>query len=180
MKKYFAILMCFVLVACSSNKPPVPQVPEHTPVAASSPDAPVYFADPVATPVGNLVLQHAEVPLTPEVITPVTVVAPSVYFDFDDYAIKPEYRELVAKYAEVIKERKLVVVLVGNADERGSAEYNVALASKRAKKVRDALVILGVNADSIIVLSNGDTVPRLTCHDESCWHENRRVDFSAK
>ena len=178
MKNIIAVLMCLALVACSSAKPPVPVASVAAPVAVPVVEDPVYFTDPIAAPVEQSTAQV----VAPAAPAPVETqrYAPSVYFDFDDYAIKPEYRELVAKYAEVIKERKLVVVLVGNADERGSAEYNVALASKRAKKVRDALVVLGVDADSILVMSNGDTVPRLTCHDESCWKENRRVDFSAK
>lgn len=105
----------------------------------------------------------------------------SVYFDFDQYAIKPEFRAVIEQQADFMKANKNVVLtLVGNADERGSAEYNLALGSQRANAVRKALVVAGVSTDQIKVVSVGEENPKLNCHDESCWKENRRVDFNGK
>lgn len=105
----------------------------------------------------------------------------SVYFDFDSFAIKDEYHDLVQRQAELMKAHKnLVISLEGNADERGSAEYNLALGSKRAHSVRKNLELLGVSNSQIQSVSFGEEKPRLSCHEEKCWGENRRVDFAGK
>lgn len=105
----------------------------------------------------------------------------SVYFDFDSFAIKDEYHDLVQRQAELMKAHKNVVItLEGNADERGSPEYNLALGNRRANSVRKNLELLGVPNSQIQSVSFGEEKPRLSCHDEKCWGENRRVDFSGK
>lgn len=105
----------------------------------------------------------------------------SIYFDFDKYAVKPEYLNVVQKQAEFIKAHKTDKVTVeGNADERGSNEYNLALGDRRANAVRRNLELLGVPATQIKVISLGEEKPRLTCHGEKCWQENRRGDFAHK
>lgn len=105
----------------------------------------------------------------------------SIYFDFDEFAIKPEYREIVQQQAEFIKSHgDIIVKLEGNADERGSSEYNLALGDKRANAVRKLLDMMGVPASQLRTVSKGEEYPRLTCHEEKCWQENRRVDFIGK
>jgi len=105
----------------------------------------------------------------------------SVYFDFGDTVIKPEYRELIQKQAEFMKAHaNAVVTLEGNADERGSSEYNLALGDRRANAVRNALELIGVPDSQIKTVSLGEEHPRLTCHEEQCWKENRRTDFVGK
>jgi len=102
----------------------------------------------------------------------------SIYFDFDKYAVKPEFRASIQKQAEFLKSHgNDVVTLQGNCDERGSAEYNLALGSERAQAVEKDLEVLGVPASQMKVVSFGEEKPRLTCHAEKCWKENRRVDF---
>ena len=105
----------------------------------------------------------------------------SVYFDFDEYVVKAEYRDIVMQYAEFMKDHEnIVITLEGNADERGSGEYNLSLGDKRASAVRKALGLLGVPGNRIKAVSFGEERPRLTCHEERCWKENRRVDFIGK
>ena len=105
----------------------------------------------------------------------------SVYFDFDMFTIKPEYRDVVQLQAAFIKAHKnSIVTLEGNADERGSNEYNLALGDKRANAVRKNLELLGVPAAQIRSVSMGEEKPRLSCHEEKCWKENRRNDFIHK
>ena len=102
----------------------------------------------------------------------------SDYFDYNKFAVKPEYQNVIQKEAEFIKNHSQdFVTLEGNADERGSNKYNLDLGNKRAIAVEKKLVILGVPPAQIKVVSLGEEKPRLTCHQEKCWKENRRVDF---
>ena len=103
----------------------------------------------------------------------------SVFFDFDAFVVKSDYDALLRDQAEFLKANpgdKLVVQ--GNTDERGGSEYNLALGQKRADAVRKSLSVLGVSDDRVEATSFGKEKPRATCHDESCWSQNRRVDFA--
>jgi peptidoglycan-associated lipoprotein len=105
----------------------------------------------------------------------------SVYFDFDQFSVKAEFQNAVQRQAEFIKaHHDDVVTLEGNADERGSNEYNLALGDKRASSVKKSLGMLGVSEKQIRTVSLSDEKPRLLCHEEKCWKENRRVDFMHK
>lgn len=105
----------------------------------------------------------------------------SVYFDFGEFVIKPEYNGLIQRHADFMKAHpNAVVTLQGNTDERGSSEYNLALGDRRANVVRKALEVLGVPDSQIRTVSMGEEHPRMTCHEEQCWKENRRTDFIGK
>jgi peptidoglycan-associated lipoprotein len=105
----------------------------------------------------------------------------SVYFDFGETVIKPEYSGRIQRQAEFLKAHGNVdVTLEGNADERGSSEYNLALGDRRANAVRKALEVMGVPDSQIKTVSLGEEHPMLTCHEEQCWKENRRTDFVGK
>jgi len=105
----------------------------------------------------------------------------SIYFDFDKYVVKPEYRNAIQQQAAFIKAHKNDIVTVeGNADERGSSEYNLALGDKRANVARKNFELLGIPGDQIKTVSFGEEKPRLSCHTEKCWQENRRDDFVHK
>jgi len=102
----------------------------------------------------------------------------SVYFDFDSFVIRDEFRSTVeahARYLQANRNRKVIVQ--GNTDERGSREYNLALGQKRAEAVRRALNALGVPDTQIEAVSLGEEKPRGTGNDESSWAENRRADL---
>jgi peptidoglycan-associated lipoprotein len=101
----------------------------------------------------------------------------SVYYDFDKYDVKDEFKPLVEAHAKYLSGNAGANVAVqGNCDERGSREYNVALGHKRAESVRKMMNVLGVGDKQIETVSFGEEKPRATCHDESCWKENRRSD----
>lgn len=107
--------------------------------------------------------------------------AKSIFFDYDNFTIKSEYNNVLQQQAEILKRyNKIAVSVEGNADERGSSEFNLALGQKRAEAVRKALVILGVPDARIEAVSFGEEKPKATCPDEKCWSQNRRVDFSPK
>lgn len=102
----------------------------------------------------------------------------SVYFDYDSYVVKDEYKALVeahAKYLVTNKGRKILIQ--GNTDERGGREYNLALGQKRAEAVRKALALLGVPEAQVEAVSLGKEKPKATGSDEASWAENRRSDI---
>ncbi len=102
----------------------------------------------------------------------------SVYFDFDKYEIKPEFRDLIEAHAKYLNSHPALSVRIeGNADERGSREYNLALGQERAVSVRKALNLLGVSDKQIETVSNGKEKPKASGHDEASWAENRRSDI---
>jgi peptidoglycan-associated lipoprotein len=101
----------------------------------------------------------------------------SVYFDFDSFVVKDEYRPLLEAHAGYLKsKRDARVILQGNADERGSREYNLALGQKRAEAVRKALAVLGVSDAQMEAISFGEEKPRNTGNTEAAYAENRRAD----
>jgi peptidoglycan-associated lipoprotein len=105
----------------------------------------------------------------------------SVYYEFDKYDVKPEYRALVENHARWLKANpKAKLVIEGNADERGSREYNVALGQRRAESVTKMMVLLGAKPEQIEAISWGEEKPRSSGHDETSWSENRRADFASR
>jgi peptidoglycan-associated lipoprotein len=102
----------------------------------------------------------------------------SVFYDFDKYDVKDEYKPMIEAHAKYLNGNADANVAVqGNCDERGSREYNIALGHKRAESVRKMMNVLGVADKKIETVSFGEEKPRAACHDESCWKENRRSDI---
>jgi peptidoglycan-associated lipoprotein len=103
----------------------------------------------------------------------------SIYFDLDRFVVKPEYRDLLRQHADILQAHPGdSVTLEGNADERGSPEYNLALGGKRARTVKSQLILLGIAGARVQEVSFGEERPRASCHEEKCWQQNRRVDFA--
>ena len=108
----------------------------------------------------------------------ISSIEPAVYFDFDKFDIKPQFHNTVSAYGNylaVVKEAKILVE--GNADERGTVEYNLALGQKRAEAVSIALQAIGANADNIEAISNGEEKPRNRGKSDAAYAENRRADL---
>ncbi len=102
----------------------------------------------------------------------------SVFFDYDKYEVKPEYKELVAAHAKFLADnRQFKILIQGNTDDRGSREYNLALGQKRADALKKMLVLLGAREDQVESVSLGEEKPRNEGHDEAAWAENRRADI---
>lgn len=102
----------------------------------------------------------------------------SIYYDFDKFDVKEEYRPLVEAHAKYLREHPQAKVLIqGNTDERGSREYNLALGQKRAEAVRRALAVLGVSDQQMEAVSFGEERPRALGNDEASHAENRRADI---
>ena len=102
----------------------------------------------------------------------------SVYFDFDDFTVKSQYAKLIQLQGNFLESKpSLSIKVEGNADERGSPEYNLALGQKRAEAVVKALEIYGVKHRQLEAVSWGEERPKATGHDEAAWAENRRADL---
>ena len=102
----------------------------------------------------------------------------SVYFDYDQFVIKDEFRPMLEAHAKYLSSNKgLKITIQGHTDERGTREYNIALGQKRADAVKKTLLLLGVTEIQIETVSFGKEKPRREGHDEPSWAENRRVDI---
>jgi len=102
----------------------------------------------------------------------------SVYFDFDSYTVSEQYRGLVETHARYLAGHgQQRVVIEGNTDERGGAEYNLALGQRRADAVRRMMTLMGVSDSQIEVISFGKEKPKATGNTEADYAENRRADI---
>jgi peptidoglycan-associated lipoprotein len=106
------------------------------------------------------------------------------YFDYDKSDIREDARAALTHDAEALKRifaemPEAVVVIEGNCDERGSAEYNLGLGDRRATAAKDFLVELGVPADKLKTISYGKERPVCTESNEECWQRNRHDHFAA-
>ncbi|MBI5489592.1 MAG: OmpA family protein [Deltaproteobacteria bacterium] len=100
-----------------------------------------------------------------------------VYFDFDRDSVRRDQRAVVQTNRACMTEHGRAVRLTGSCDERGTEEYNMALGQRRADAVRRYLVDLGVPRASISGTQSRGKVDARHCYEESCWQQDRRVDF---
>ncbi len=102
-----------------------------------------------------------------------------VYFDYDSYAIRPEFQALIETNAKLIKADKTKkIALEGHTDERGGREYNLALGQKRAEAVRRAMGLLGVSESQLEAVSFGKEKPAAMGSTEDAMAKNRRAEIS--
>ncbi len=102
----------------------------------------------------------------------------SVFFDYDSDRIRDEFKSLVEAHAKFLRDRPYQKMLIqGNADDRGSREYNLALGQRRADALKRALVTLGAGEKQVEAASLGEEKPRCTEQTETCWAQNRRADM---
>jgi peptidoglycan-associated lipoprotein len=105
-------------------------------------------------------------------------VAHIIYFDFDRSDIRPEYAALISSHAKYLAAASGVKIrLEGHTDERGSREYNIALAERRAQAVRRALMLQGAQDTQLTTVSYGEERPAVAGSDESAYEKNRRVEL---
>lgn len=109
--------------------------------------------------------------------------AKDAYFDYDKNDIRADAREALTQDATLLKQifqtdPNFTVVIEGHCDERGSAEYNLALGDRRATAAKDFLVSLGVPADKLKTISYGKERPQCTEATEECWQKNRRAHLA--
>jgi peptidoglycan-associated lipoprotein len=171
MKRVFlGLLVAVVMAGCSSVK--LDDVPVEDKSASTGP----------AQPGGGPASESRVAPVAADnaaatAAGPVNV-ARLVYFDYDSYAIKPEFQSLIEAHARFLKAnagRK--VALEGHTDERGGREYNLALGQRRSEAVRRALALLGVGENQMEAVSFGKEKPAVAASNEEAWAKNRRVEI---
>jgi len=166
----FLISSAALLSACS------------TPVKLSEP-APVVEAAPAAQPAPDT---RAVAPVETASIDPLNdpkgvLANRSVYFDFDSYVVREDGKPVVQNHsAYLTKNTGRNILIQGNTDERGGAEYNLALGQKRAEAVRKSMTALGVAEGQIEAVSLGKEKPKAEGHNEEAWAQNRRADIVYK
>ena len=102
-----------------------------------------------------------------------------VYFDYDSYAIRPEFQGVIEMHAKILKgDKAKKVALEGHTDERGGREYNLALGQKRAEAVRRAMTLLGVSENQLEAVSFGKEKPAVQGSTEAAYEKNRRVEIT--
>ena len=117
--------------------------------------------------------------LPPELTDPKNILSKrSVYFDYDKYEVRAEYKDLVTAHAKFLASHAQNKILIqGNTDDRGSREYNIALGQKRADAVTEMLTLLGAREDQVESVSLGEEKPKNEGQNEAAWAENRRGDM---
>ena len=187
MKRATIVLMLLLAftAACAKKKPatvasgPPPAATAPTPAPAATPPPPPprpaeRVEDSVPVPaisedtIGNRSLEdlNRDSPFKP------------AFFDLDSSDLDDAGRAIVSANADIMKRYPTWVVTVeGHCDERGTAEYNLALGEKRAVAVKTYLVALGVSPDRLRTVSYGKEFPFDTGHTESAWSKNRRAHF---
>ena len=137
------------------DRPPVKPVEPSTSPLTTNPFAGSPLKDP------NNILSHR-----------------SIFFDYDSNLVKDEFKPVVTAHARYLQQNAGAKMRIeGNADERGSREYNLALGQRRSDAVKQMMQILGARADQIETVSFGEEKPKCTESTESCWAQNRRADI---
>jgi peptidoglycan-associated lipoprotein len=168
-----AVAAAFLSVACSSKPKPV-TAPEAKPVAAAATPTPT----PAPAP-AEKVEQEPEVPVhvSVEELNRRGYLK-DAFFDYNRYEIRQDQRDTLEKDAAWLRQNQTVQITVeGHCDERGTAQYNMALGQQRAQAVKDYLVQLGIDPSRIQIISYGNERPFVIGHDEEAWAQNRRDHF---
>jgi peptidoglycan-associated lipoprotein len=174
------VVASLTLGACAPKKPPVarplPPPPPTTPEAPPPPAPPAPIAEgPVVTapPV-------VEDPMASRSIDDLNRDSPMrvVYFDYDSAELSADARAALDANAAVLKRYAAwTVTIEGHCDERGTAEYNLALGERRAVAAQSYLLALGLPASRVKTVSYGKEFPFDPGHDEAAWARNRRAHF---
>ena len=154
-------LLCTAAVACTKKVKEAPPVVDTTPPPVTQP---VATDDGMYTPA--------------DLDTDACLRTRVVYFDFDQATIRPEFQAAMDCHAKYLNDRPSSRMnLEGNADERGSREYNLGLGERRGNAVSSALQASGGSAGQVSVISYGEERPVCTASTEDCWARNRRVEI---
>src|SRR5690349_14943162 len=176
-----AMVALLMVSACGKKKPPVARPPSSPPPAGSSsgskvpgPPEPVREPVPVpAEPIASDSLSSTDI----DTLNKNSPFQP-VFFAYDQDNIDTAGQQALNNNAELMKKYPTwIVTIEGHADERGTAEYNLALGERRALAARNYLVSLGIPADRLRTVSYGKEFPFDPGHTESAWEKNRRAHF---
>jgi len=166
-----ALAAAAVLAGCGSS---VKLDDKQTPVESRTPTA----VNPNASAGGTAQSQVASIDLTKNAAAAQSNLPRVVYFDFDSFVVKDEFRPTVEAHAKVLQaDRKKKLSIEGHTDERGGREYNLALGQKRAEAVAKSLALLGAQDAQLEAVSFGKERPAVQGSDEAAWAKNRRAEL---
>ncbi|HEX7439753.1 MAG TPA: peptidoglycan-associated lipoprotein Pal [Caldimonas sp.] len=170
--KLAALVAALALAGCSSTKLDTAAPVESRSTTGSSSTAGGAGAG------GTAQSQVASVDLTKGATAAPSTLPRVVYFDFDSFVVKDEYRPTVDANAKaLVADRKKHIAIEGHTDERGGREYNLALGQKRAEAVAKSMALLGANDSQIESVSFGKERPAVQGSDEAAWAKNRRAEI---
>ena len=171
--QFFTIAAAAGIVACASN-PPKPEASSELAQPKQEDAKPVEAAQQTAD---QFKAQgQAELDKALEALKGV-----SVFFEFDSATLTKDAQDKLGNVANILTQHPdLKVRIEGNADERGSEQYNLALGQRRAEAAKKYLANLGVKGQQISAISFGAEKPKAKGHDEDAWKQNRRDDVAAQ
>ncbi len=176
-----AMVALMIVSGCGKKKPPVarPTIPPPPPPSSATnrppgPPEPVKEPVPVpAEPIASDTLSSTDI----DTLNKNSPFQP-VFFAYDEDVIDSVGQQALGHDAELMKKYPTwIVTIEGHSDERGTAEYNLALGERRALAARNYLVSLGIPADRLRTVSYGKEFPFEPGHDETSWSKNRRAHF---
>jgi peptidoglycan-associated lipoprotein len=174
-----AVLMTMTIAACAKKQPPVARPmppPANTTADTTPPPPPQPVSEPVMVP-PEPVAEDAIAGRSLDDLNRDSPLRP-MFFLLDSSEVDPEGQKVLQENAAVLKKYPTwQVTIEGHCDERGTAEYNLALGERRALAARNYLVSLGIPADRVKTVSYGKEFPFDPGHDESAWSRNRRAHF---
>jgi peptidoglycan-associated lipoprotein len=177
---FVLILVAVFAAACHKNKAPVARsMPPPAPPAASGAPPP-RPPEPVPEPAGVPAEPSREDSIASASLDDLNRNPPlkPVMFDYDSADISAEGQQVLNANAALLKKYSTwTITIEGHCDERGTAEYNLALGERRAVAARAYLVSLGISADRLRTVSYGKEFPFEPGHDEAAYAKNRRAHF---
>ena len=179
MKRLLLAAMALAILAACSSTPTKEQdgaaVEDRSGATAAQEPAkpPAASTGPTATPLGSSGIGGNPLKDPSNILS-----KRSVFFELDSNIVKDEFKPLVSAHARYLQQnRAMKMTIQGNADERGSREYNLALGQRRADAVKQMMQLLGAQSEQIETVSFGEEKPRATGNDEASWAQNRRADI---
>ena len=175
--------------ACAKKKvgvapPPPPPPPAASPAATPKPAPPPMSTATAQSPAATAPEQRYPNATTRARIDELLAKIEDAYFDYDQASLRPDAVKALqsdsTELRDILKDYpSYKLTIEGHCDERGSAEYNVALGDRRAGAAKDYLVQVGIPATQLDVISFGKEKPVCEDHDEACWQRNRRIHIVA-
>jgi len=177
------MLIALMGVGACKKKPPVARATPPPPAGGTTgtrppaPPEPVVEPEPVAVPPEPAVSSTDTSSRSLDDINKQGILQPVLY-DYDSAEVSAEGQQILAVNADVLKKNPTWVISIeGHCDERGTAEYNLALGERRALAARTYLVSLGLTPDRMRTVSYGKEFPFDPNHNEAAWAKNRRAHF---
>ena len=174
MRKLILVSAVAAIVSACGSQPPAPE--QNPSGVESRTPSDVVVTKPVAKVVPEVTFDAMSPAALKDPRSPLS--KRIVYFDLDSFVVKEEYQSLLAAHSKFLATNaKMKMLIQGNGDERGTREYNLALAQKRSDAVKKSLALMGAKEDQMEAVSLGEEKPVCAEQSEECWAKNRRGEM---